>query len=151
VEAIVEYKTVRQLENVAEVTPEGLALSRTQRLERWAELLERDPDRKLNTFFETEYESDDERAGLRRDDSPISVAFVDPVLRAAGLQDDSYGQARKFFDVSDWELHRVVCYCHYGVAVSAGDAARTVRMIASYEMLPGVVGWARRYLDRLID
>ena len=146
-----EYKSVRQLENVAEVTPEGLALSRTQRLERWAELLERDPDRKLNTFFETEYESDERRAGLRRDGSPISVAFADAVLRAAGLQDDSYGQARKFFDVSDWELHRVVCYCHYGVAVSARDAARAVRMIASYEMLPGVVGWARRYLDRLID
>ena len=38
-----EYKTVRQLENLAEVTPEGRAPSRTQRLERWAELLERDP------------------------------------------------------------------------------------------------------------
>ena len=112
-----EYKTVRQLEDVAEVTPEGLALSRSQRLERWAELLEREPDRKLNTFFETEYESDDERAVLRRDGSPISVAFADPVLRAAGLENDSYGEAKEFFDVSDWELHRMVCYCHYGGAV----------------------------------
>jgi hypothetical protein len=148
---MVEYKTVRQLENVAVITPEGLALSRTQRLERWAELLERDPDRKLNTFLETEYESDERRAGLRRDDSPISIAFADPVLRAAGLQDDSYGQARKFFDVSDWELHGVVCYCHYGVAVSAKDAARVVRMIASDTTLPGVAGWARRHLVRWID
>jgi hypothetical protein len=150
VEAIVEYKTVRQLENVAEVTPEGLALSRTQRLERWAELLEGEPYRRLNTFFETEYESDDKRAGLRREDSPISVAFADPVLRSAGLQDDSYGEAKKFFDVSDWELHRVVCYCHYGAAVSAMDAARVVRMIASDTTLPGVAGWARRHLERLI-
>ena len=146
-----EYKTVRQLETVAEVTPEGLALSRTQRLERWAELLERDPDRKLNTFFETEYESDERRAGLRRDGSPISVAFADAVLRAAGLENDSYGEAKEFFDVSDWELHRVVCYCHYGVAVSARDAARTVRMIASDTTLPGVAGWARRHLVRWID
>jgi hypothetical protein len=145
-----EYKTVRQLENVAEVTPEDLGLSRTQRLERWAELLQRDPDRKLNTFFETEYESDEKRAGLRREDSPISVAFADPVLRAAGLQDDSYGEAQKFFDVSNWELHRVVCYCHYGAAVSARDAARAVRMIASFATPPGVAGWARRHLERLI-
>jgi hypothetical protein len=128
-----EYKTVRQLETVAEVTSEGRALSRTERLERWAELLERDPDRKLNTFFETEYESDDKRGGLRREDSPISVAFADPVLRAVGLQDDSYGEGKKFFEVSDWELHRVVCYCHYGAAVSARDAARVVRMIAAQD------------------
>ena len=151
VEAIVEYKTVRQLENVAEVTPEARALSRAERLERWAELLERDPDRKLNTFFETEYAGDEERGGLRRKDSPISVAFADPVLRAAGLQDDSYGVAKKFFDVSDWELHRVVCYCHYGAAVSARDAARVVRMIGSDSTLPRVAGWARRHLERLID
>jgi hypothetical protein len=150
VEAIVEYKTVRQLENVAEVIPECSALSRTQRLERWAGLLQREPDRKLNTFFETEYENDERRAGLRRDNSPISVAFADSVLRAAGLQDDSYGQAKKFFEVSDWELHRVVCYCHYGVAVSARDAARAVRMIASFATPPGVAGWARRHLERLI-
>jgi hypothetical protein len=147
---MVEYKTVRQLENVAEVTPEARKMSRTQRLGRWAELLERDPGRKLNTFFETEYESDAKRAALRRDDSPITVAFADPVLRAAGLEDDSYGHAKKFFDVSDWELHRVVCYCHYGEAVSGKDAARAVRLIASDSTLPGAAGWARRYLDRLI-
>ena len=144
-----EYKTVRQLEDVAAVTPEGRAQSRSERLARWAELLEREPERRLNTFFETEYETDDARAGLRRGDSPISVAFADPVLRAAGLQNDSYGAAKKFFDVSDWELHRVVCYCHYGAAVAAGDAARAVRMIASFTALPGAAGWARRHLERL--
>jgi hypothetical protein len=146
----VEYKTVRQLENVAEVTPEGRALSRTERLQRWAELLDRDPYRRLNTFFETEYASDTDRASLRREDSPISVAFADRVLRAAGLADDSYGGAKKFFDVSDWELHRVVCYCHYVAAVSAKDAARIVRMIAFDSTLASVAGWARRHFERPI-
>jgi hypothetical protein len=56
------------------------------------------------TFFDTEHESDAKRAGLRHDDSPISVAFADPVLRAAGLDNNSYGEAKEFFDVSDWEL-----------------------------------------------
>jgi hypothetical protein len=30
---------------------------------------------------------------MRSDDSPISVAFEDPVLRAAGLENASYGEA----------------------------------------------------------
>ena len=42
------------------------------------------------------------------------MAFNDPVLRAAGLRDDSYGEAKRFFELTDRQLHWLVCYCHYG-------------------------------------
>jgi hypothetical protein len=109
-----EYKTVEQLGRVAEVHVDQPVLSRIQRLQRWADLLELQPDRQLWTLLGTEYHDLTERDALRSADSPISVAFADPILRTAGLKDDTYGEAKRFFEISDWELHDVVCYCHYG-------------------------------------
>ena len=145
-----EYKTVEQLEQVAEVHPQRPVMSQRERLERWAELLEQQPSRDLNSFYETEYQSRRVRAALSCDGSPISVAFEDPLLRAAGLKDDSYGEAKRFFGISDWELHKVVCYCHYGATMSAGTAARSVRAIVTETANPGGVGWAHRHLARMV-
>ena len=124
-----EYKTVVQLEKVAEVRPANPSMSRSERLQRWADDLEQQPNRSLSTFFETEYLESGERSQLQLSNSPISVAFEDPLLRAIGLKDDTYGEARRFFELSDKELHRVVCYCHHGALMSAGTAARSVRTI----------------------
>jgi hypothetical protein len=49
------------------------------------------------------------RAAMRSDSSPISVAFADPVLRAAGLENDSYGEAKRFFKLTDRQLHKIIC------------------------------------------
>ena len=139
-----EYRTVQRLEQVAEIHPEKRIMSQSERLERWAELLEREPNRGLRTFFETEYQDPVERARMRCSDSPLSVAFADPVLRSAGLKDDTYGEARRFFELSDRELHRVVCYCHYGATMLAGTAASAVRRIIADGGAASMVGWARR-------
>ena len=53
----------------------------------------------------------------RGDDTPLSIAFADPVLRAEGLADDSYGAAKRFFGLSDGQLHYVVCSCHCGATM----------------------------------
>ena len=142
-----KYKTVEQLEQVADVHPQSPVMSQSERLERWAELLEQQSNQRLlNTFYETEYQSHVKRDALRCDGSPISVAFEDPLLRAAGLNGDTYGEAKRFFGLSDWQLHNIVCYCHYGAAISAGTAARSVRAILTKAADPGAVGWARRHL-----
>jgi hypothetical protein len=64
---------------------------------------------------------------MRGDSSPISVAFEDPVLRATGLESDSYGEAKRFFELSDRQLHEIICYCHFGRTVNAATAARHIR------------------------
>lgn len=102
-------------------------LSQEERLVRWTELLERDPERILTTLHETEFKSASVRAVMRCDNSAISVAYSDPLLRTAGLENDTYGEAKKFFELSDSELHRIVCFCHFGMTVSAGRTARYIR------------------------
>jgi hypothetical protein len=140
-----EHKTVEQLKRVAEVRDDfqAEALTPMQRLYRWADLLDERPDRRLTTLYGTEYEDESVRNAMRSDESPISVAFQDPALRAAGMKDDTYGEAKRFFEVSDKDLHDVLCYCHYGSGIQAGIAARSVRAIAIRAENPGLMGRVR--------
>ncbi|MCX8568924.1 hypothetical protein [Aminobacter sp. MET-1] len=124
-----KHQSIEQLQALAEIqtaTP-YLPMTRKERLERWADLLERQPERRLGTLSGTEYAPPEARLTMRAQGSPITVAFEDPAFRAAGLNDDSYGEARRFFDLSDRQLHNIVCYCHFGDAVRGGSAARQVR------------------------
>ena len=126
-----KHQTLEQLQVVAEVD-KGFSprtMSRSERLERWAQLLERNPERRLSTLHQTEYQPDNARAVMRGDNTAISVAFQDHVLRGAGMKDDSYGEAKRFFELTDGQLHEVICYCHLGSTVSAATAARHVRAI----------------------
>jgi hypothetical protein len=82
-----------QISEVAEVAAE-MPLARRDRLARWAELLDEGPRRQLATLAGTEYEAGEDRALLRRPNSPFSVAFADPLLRATGLKNDTYGEAQ---------------------------------------------------------
>src|SRR5512132_1306840 len=97
-----EYKTLDEIRDVAVIQPSWLGshpLTKCERLERWAEVLERQGGRRLKTLFEIEYLSRAERAALRANDSPLSVAFADARLRGEGLADDTVGEAIAFFGV----------------------------------------------------
>jgi hypothetical protein len=112
-EATMKYQSLEQIALEADVHP-GMGMSRRERLERWVELLEQRPHRRLSTIEGTEFGSRREREAKRADHSPLTVAFEDPVLRAAGLRGDRIGDAVGFFDLSHGEVHRLVCYCHHG-------------------------------------
>jgi hypothetical protein len=99
-------------------------MSHEDRLRRWVQLLKEHPGRLLGTLYETEYRLPAVRNAMRCENSAISVAFEDPLLRADGLQGDTYGDAKTFFGLSDRQLHLVVCYCHNGTDMHAGTAAR---------------------------
>jgi hypothetical protein len=124
-----KYRRLEQIALEADVLPD-LGMSRRERLERWAELLERQPNRHLSTIEGTEFGSRGERAAKRCDGSPLTVPFEDPTLRAQGLRGDRVGDAVEFFDLSHGDVHRLVCYCHYGQTVAAGIVAARVRVIA---------------------
>jgi predicted acyl esterase len=126
-----KHQALEQLQILAEVDQDypRQTLTRSQRLERWAQLLEQNPERRLSTLHQTEYQPASQRAAMRGDSTPISVAFDDPVLRAAGLEDDSYGEAKRFFQLSDRQLHNVICYCHFGATVNAATAAYYIRRL----------------------
>jgi len=118
-------------------------LSRRERLDRWAELLETTPDRFVATLEETEWKPAGERRALRADGSALTIAYADPVFRAAGLRSDTYGDAIDFFELSDMDAHIVLCSCHGGAVMRAEDAARRVRGIRSRHLWPLYFGWFR--------
>jgi len=112
-----KYQSLEQIALEADVHP-GIGMSRRERLERWAELLEGQPDRRLCAIEGTEFGGRRERDAKRADNSPLTVAFEDPVLRAEGLRSDRVGDAVEFFDLSHDEVH---CRAENGTAGQASD------------------------------
>ena len=130
-----EYKPLSEIQTVAQVTRGwGVAkMSRRERLERWAMLLEQEPSRHLKPLVRVEFLPRRERQMLRRDESPLTVAYADPVLRAQGLDSDRLGAALGFFDLSDREAHYLLCDCHYhgGMTMTPETVAKRIHAIAS--------------------
>lgn len=62
-----KHQTIEQLQIVAEIDQAypRQAMSCSERLERWAELLERNPDRRLSTLHQTEYQPLRARGAMR--------------------------------------------------------------------------------------
>jgi len=137
-----KHQTLDQLQAIADINPSAPAplMTRTQRLERWAELLDANSARCLAALTGTEHLHYSVREEARATGSPITVAFEDPLLRASGLRNDSYGEAKRFFELSDWQLHDIVCSCHTGATMQAGWASARVRRIIGGK---GIVAWLR--------
>jgi len=124
-----EHRTLAEIEGfTAVIRPQEL--SKKELLERWALALERRKGARLRTLRETEYKPAKERSALQQENSPLTVAFEDPVLRSAGLTSDRFGDVARFFGLSHWQLHDVVCYCHLGETVAAEAVAARVRRLS---------------------
>ena len=105
-------------------------MTRVERLERWADSLDHEPDRVLTSIEEIEWKPEVERGDMRAESSALTVAFEDPVLRAEGLASDRLGDAVTFFRLTDDEAHFALCSWAYGRTMQAGLAALRVRVIA---------------------
>ena len=140
-----EHKPLSEVRSIADLkhAPPTQLMTRRERLDRWAELLEIDPGACLTTLDEIEHKRSRERRLLRADNSALTVAFSDPVLRAEGLLSDRFGDAVDFFELTDQEAHLVLCSCHCGATMSAGGVARRVRGIRSPALWSLFFGWFR--------
>ncbi|WP_457090939.1 hypothetical protein [Microvirga sp. P5_D2] len=139
-----EHRPLSELGHVADLKPsQNVVLSKRERLDRWAELLEREPDRVLRTLDEIEWKPQAVRRALRADNSALTVAFNDPVMRTAGLLSDRFGDAVDFFQISEHDAHIVLCSCHGGESMRAEEAARRVRGIRSPSLWSLYFGWLR--------
>lgn len=133
-EAMMRHKSRDEIRKTANVLPSWLnpcPMPRRERLERWADALDRERGRPLRTLFRIEYVLPTRRSALRADDSPLSIAYKNPFLRAEGLAGDTVGDAMAFFGISERELHNILCFCHYGGAIRASEAAAWVRVVAA--------------------
>ena len=128
-----EHKPLSEMSHIADLKPTTRkpVLSKRERLDRWAELLERQP----------EWQPKSVRQAMRADNSALTVAFSDPVLRAEGLASDRFGDAVAFFQITEHEAHIVLCSCHGGEAMRAEESARRVRGIRSPSLWSLYFGW----------
>lgn len=107
--------------------PKGISrMSRRERLERWATLLEVHGGR-LNALVRIEHLSSEEFQAYQRPNSPLTIAFNDPVLRREGLESERLGDVLDFFNMSDDDAHRLLCDCHYFGAMSGKAVASLIR------------------------
>ena|SRR3712207_5354020 len=120
-----EHKHLDQLRSVADVQPKPM--TRKERIERWIGLLERDPSRRLNSLGEIEFKPPAERALIREDNSPLTIAYEDPVLRADGLAGDRLGDVMRYFELSEGEAHYALCSCLGGRSMEASSFAQRLR------------------------
>jgi hypothetical protein len=105
----------------------GKKLTRSERLNRWADLLDAQAGRPLRALEDVEYVSPGVRRELRKDDSPLTLAFSDQVLRTDGLASDRLGDAMDYFGLSERQAHWLLCDCHYGGRMTACEVAARVR------------------------
>jgi hypothetical protein len=133
-----EHKDLDYLRSVADVQPKPL--TRQERLERWIELLERDPRRRLNSLGEIEFKPPAERVLIREDNSPLTVAYDDPVLRADGLASDRLGDVMRYFALSDGQAHYALCSCLSGRTLESGSCAQRLRNVTGNAAWQSAVG-----------
>jgi hypothetical protein len=124
-----EHKPRVDLQAVADLSPvkSRAPMSREERLVRWVEALEREPKRILRPLHEIEFRKAHERRAIRADNSPLTVAYEDPVLRTEGLASDRLGDAIDFFQLTEHEAHLAFCSCHLGSGFEARHAAGRIK------------------------
>jgi len=123
-----QHRDINQVRSFADIRPIAPQLiTRRERLDRWAEVLGRAPARCLCTLGEIEFASPTTRPSMRADNSPLTVAFEDPVILSAGLKSDKLGDALDFFQISESEAHYIMCSCLHGRTMSAKAAAARIR------------------------
>jgi hypothetical protein len=144
-----EHRSLDEIREVAQITPLASlprAMTRREKLERWAELLEGWNGRSLRPLTRVEYLSPEVRRYLRGESTPLKIAYDDAVLRQAGLAGDTMGDAMGFFALSDWEAHHLLCDCHYLGSMTPALVATRVRAIARKAGLRDLWERARRAL-----
>jgi hypothetical protein len=139
-----KYERIAELGLKAAIFPpkaDARKLSRQERIERWASLLEQHPDRMV-PFYRTEYLSYHARQALRGDNSPLALAFGDPLLRADGLSGDTMGEGRAYFGLSERKAHRLLCDCHYSGSMTGKEVASRLRSMAEPGLVERFRTWA---------
>jgi hypothetical protein len=126
-----QHRTYDELQRLADVRAAHQTLfTRQQRLSRWAELLQRDPGRRLQSLGEIEFRTEQERKEMRANQSPLTVAYEDPLLREAGLASDRLGDGMEFFELSEPQAHRLLCSCMNGATMTAAKVTAGVKHLA---------------------
>jgi hypothetical protein len=152
-----EHKSLEQLRDRAavvelekRVAPSPRELRR-MRLKRLAEVLAQHAG-PVTLLTRIEYLPEQDRLPLRIENSPLEIAYRDPVLRGQGLAGDRLGDGITFFDLSPAEAHYLLCDCHYSGMITGDMIAARARSVANRasigEMFAKLGGALRQWFGR---
>ena len=111
-------------------------MTRRQKLERWVQVLrEQYCNVLLANLRRIEYMNEQQFNAAREDNSILTAAANDPVLKEAGLQNDTVGEARRFFELTSGQLHSMTCFCLSASESTGKEAAARIERSASYNNL----------------
>lgn len=115
-----------------EPTAEAKAMTRQEKLLRWAELV-RAVSHQLYIFSNLERWNPGDLAAATQPESAFQIAADDPVFRAAGLNGNTPAAAMNFFELSLRDLHEFSCDC--GGHISNEAMASRIASIAKPSMM----------------
>jgi hypothetical protein len=132
-----EHRTLQEISAVSVTAPvmeAARAMTRREKLEHWATLIERH-EGELRPLNGIEFLSRDKRKILRDDKSPLALAYQDPIFRAQRLKSDQLGDGMAFFELTAREAHCLLCECHWVRNIPGRSLARQVRFAARHPVL----------------
>lgn len=114
-------------EELANLSVELPTMSRAEKLMRWADVLR---ERKGRVYMASNLEHmlPDARNSLQHEFFPWTIASNDPILKDAGLAGPTYGDAKKFFELTDADIHAFTCNC--GGEITRDSMANRIEVIA---------------------
>ena len=104
-------------------------MTKGDKLRRLAQLVRAYTCQDIYIFHRLEYYTPFDRAGLHHPHSAFSIAAADPTLQEAGLQNGTVGEAQRFFELSNEDLHEFSCNC--GGHISTAAMADRIEAIAA--------------------
>jgi hypothetical protein len=122
-----------------------IPMSRDDRLERWATLIERNSE-PVRNFHHLEYLSQNDLDRLAVRHSAFALAAGDPILKEAGLISDKVGDGMRFFELSKEDVHDLSCDC-FG-HISNRRAANRIRRLKSSQPPTSIFGRVFRWMAR---
>lgn len=108
-------------------------MTRAEKLSRWASLL-RGYSHYLAMGHAIEHLPQRDRDAYTWGCSPMSVAAADQVFQDAGLKNDTVGEAKRFFEITDEDVHSFTCNC--GGVQTGEQMAKRIEAIANG---PGII------------
>jgi hypothetical protein len=104
-----------------------VTMTRLQKFQRWIEVLRQRGEERIANLRRLEYRDAATTAVYREENSILTVAANDPVLKDAGLKNDTVGEAKRFFELQDYELHSMSCNCIYEDTSTGTQAANLLQ------------------------
>ncbi|SRR6266478_2549591 len=103
-------------------------MTRREKLMRFAEVVRSHRDRPFLLYHNLEGWHPEQLGSIGINGSAFDAAAADPILRDAGADLHTVADAKRFFELSQHELHEFSCNC--GGAISNDDMANRIERIA---------------------